>query len=80
MFLLWFLKNKIIVLNIIHMRCGSFYFVSSHQYFFTKFLHYGYEKFGYKKITSHFLLYFLENFPKNNFMNMSSNWTLKINK
>ncbi len=48
MFLLWFLKNKIIVLSIIHMFCGSFYFVCSHQYFFTKFLHYGYEKIGYK--------------------------------
>jgi len=49
MFLLWFLKNKIIVLSIIHMLCGSFYFVCFHQYVFTKFLHYGYEKFGYKK-------------------------------
>ncbi len=48
MFLLWFLKNKIIVLSIIHMLCGSFNFFFSHQYFFTKFLHYGYEKFGYE--------------------------------
>jgi len=48
MFFLWFLKNKIILLSIIHMFVAPYTLCFSHQYFFIEFLHYDYETFGYK--------------------------------
>jgi len=64
MFLLWLFKNKIIVLSIIHMLCDSFYFVCSHQFYFFRILALWLCKIWLQNNYLHFLLQFLETFPK----------------